>query len=244
MATILEGTEKNIQILLSNKELHDQLLVIERAGRTCYQSIKGPITYETAEKFCKMLLKRGHLSVLEHSHVPVKLVNPSRGVTHELVRHRVAMAFSQESTHFVDESDVTFIIPPNINPDQEVPLDETGNHAMTARELVELIEAFYRGLISEKIQPRYARQFLPIGLKAEIIASTNFRQWRHIFMMRTQKAAHWEIRSCMGNLLRQLQNAVPVVFDDFEEIGVDNLGVPYYTCEYGSVGMLVNKESK
>ena len=89
----------SFEILTPTEQLKDQLLNIERAGRTCYQSDKSStgavreITLHSAKKFVAMLLKRGHESVLEHSNMTVKFVNCSRGLTHELVRHRLA-AFS------------------------------------------------------------------------------------------------------------------------------------------------------
>ena len=88
-------------ILTPESELREQLLRIERAGRTCYQSEKSEITTATAEKFVRMILKRGHESVIEHSNMTVRFSNISRGFTHEMVRHRLC-AFSQESTRYVD----------------------------------------------------------------------------------------------------------------------------------------------
>jgi len=242
MPQIIDEAKKHIQILVSRGELERQLKDIEVAGRTCYQSIRGPVTLETAKEFAQMLLKRGHLSVLEHSLIPVRFYNCSRGFTHEIVRHRVATAFSQESTHFVDESDVTFILPPNIPRDLEVIKHDHSiwgdNIKFTPENMVVLFEEFYRGLRALGYKPMYCRQFLPIGLKAEIVVSTNFRQWRHIFYMRTDKAAHWEMRLAMTTLLEMLKDMVPVVFDDFEKAGECKLGIPYYTCKYGRVGML------
>ena len=90
------------EILTPGADLRRQLLTIEQAGRTCYQSDRGrPVTVDSAAKFCRMLIARGHESVLEHSSKPVRFDNHSRGFTHELVRHRLA-AFSQESTRYVD----------------------------------------------------------------------------------------------------------------------------------------------
>jgi len=93
--------KSNYQILTPKKELKSQLLRIERAGRTCYQSGNREINFKTAEKFVKMLIKRGHESVLEHSNMTVQFNNLSRGFTHEQVRHRLT-AISQESTRYVD----------------------------------------------------------------------------------------------------------------------------------------------
>ena len=70
---------------------------IERIGRVCYKS-EDLITEDSAEKFIRNILKRGHESVIEHEKISVKMVC-DRGVTHEIVRHRVA-SYSQESTRY------------------------------------------------------------------------------------------------------------------------------------------------
>ena len=74
---------------------------IEKIGRVCYKS-EDRITEDSAEKFIANILKRGHESVIEHETVTVK-VTCDRGVTHEIVRHRVA-SYSQESTRYCNYS--------------------------------------------------------------------------------------------------------------------------------------------
>ncbi len=74
---------------------------IEIAGRTCYKS-EDKITSSSASQFVRMLIKRGHESVLEHEKITVRFVC-DRGVSHELVRHRIA-SFSQESTRYCNYS--------------------------------------------------------------------------------------------------------------------------------------------
>jgi thymidylate synthase (FAD) len=81
---------------------------------------------------------------------------------------------------------------------------------------VALDEQMYRGLRKEGWVAEDARQVLPIGVVAQIVITTNFREWRHIFELRCSPAAHWEIRMIMVELLKEVQQLVPVVFDDFE----------------------------
>ena len=100
----------NFQILDSTKALRDQLLKIERAGRTSYQSERGPVTIESATKFAQMLIRRGHESVLEHSSMSVKFLDNSIGMTRELNRHRIS-SITEESTRYVDNSEMRFIFP-------------------------------------------------------------------------------------------------------------------------------------
>jgi len=223
-------------VLTPEKELKEQLLRIEEGGRTCYQSLKNEINEETAKNFVRMILKRGHESVIEHSNMTVRFNNVSRGFTHELVRHRLC-AFSQESTRYVDYAkkgegpdlekfQIKFVVPPHQDENQKVKLED--DREMSAVEMLQEYEKFYRSLRKAGWTPQDARQLLPIGIKSQIIVSANFREWRHIFKMRTNKAAHWEIRRLMCDLLKYIQKIVPVVFDDFVHEGVDQNGVDFF----------------
>lgn len=225
--------EGRFEILQSVDELKNYQLNIERAGRTCYRSEVGEITLQTSEKFIRGILKRGHESVIEHSLITVKFTNVSRGFTHEMVRHRLC-AFSQESTRYVDYAkdsnemdldrfNMRFIMPPH-----RASIVNYDGTSIDADYCVETMEAVYRRLRKAGWSPEDARQFLPNGLCADIVVSANFREWRHIFAMRTQKAAHWEIRDITGKLLVHLKNIIPVLFEDFIFAGYDNNGYPFF----------------
>jgi thymidylate synthase (FAD) len=141
-----------------------------------------------------------------------------RGFTHELVRHRIA-SYTQESTRYVDESDFHVVIPSHKDPDEkfvELTLPNRQRIKVSFREWMELNEQMYKGLRKAGWVTQDARQVLPIGIKAQIVITANFREWRHIFKLRCAKNAHWEIRRVMVNLLREIQKIVPVVFDDFQ----------------------------
>lgn len=194
--------------------------LIETAGRTAYQS-RNRITDDSAAKFVKMLRDRGHESVIEHSAMTVEFNDVSRGFTHELVRHRLA-SFTQESTRYVDESDFRAVVPPGKDPDEklvELTLLKTKQSGLklkvSFREWMGLNEQMYRGLRQAGWVTEDARQVLPIGLKAQIVMTANLREWRHVFKMRCSPAAHWEIRRVMVNLLQEVQEIIPVIFDDF-----------------------------
>ena len=222
-------------ILTPKRELLNQLLQVERAGHTCYQADRK-VTIETAQKFCKMLISRGHYSVIEHSNMIVKFSNVSRGFTHEQVRHRLT-SISQESTRYVDYAkkgkgpdlskfQIKCVVPPHRNENEKVELED--GRKMSITEMFTEIEKFYRALRKANWFPEDARQILPIGIKSEIVISANFREWRHIFKMRTSQYAHWEIRRVMCNLLEKVQSIIPVIFDDFIEAGVDQNGSRYF----------------
>lgn len=147
---ILKGAGDFV-ILTPESELRRQVLAIEIAGRTCYQSQKGNVTPKSAGTFIKMLLKRGHESVIEHSCLTVKFVGCSRGFTHELVRHRIA-SFSQESTRYVDERNTNYIVPPHRDENEKVSLEN--GQQMSLVEMLEKTEQFYRALRQNGWPPR------------------------------------------------------------------------------------------
>ena len=181
------------------------LITIEKAGRTCYKS-EDKICEGSAERFAKGLLKSGHESVIEHASATVKFIT-NRGVTHELVRHRLC-AFSQESTRYVNYGgDMKFIRPVWLKIDDLLSAWEFVNACEQA-------ESYYKRLLECGWNPEQAREVLPNALKTEIVVTANFREWRHIFRLRTSNKAHPQIRELMRKCLAEFQRQVPVIFDD------------------------------
>jgi len=228
----MEVVKRGLSVILtSESELKAQLLRLESAGRTCYRSEKNKITEESANRFIRTVIKRGHESVIEHSTLSVKFLDVSRGFTHEMVRHRIC-AFSQESTRYVDYAgkkvdlekfQLHCTVPPHKNAYEVVLLEDDTRMSMV--DMLHKVEMYYRGLRKAGWVPEDARQILPIAINADIVVTANFRQWRHIFEMRTQKAAHWEIRQVTGDLLMKLKEVIPVIFEDFVEAGTDKNGL-------------------
>jgi len=181
------------------------LQVIELAGRTCYKS-EEKITNGSAERFAAMILKRGHESVVEHVVASVRLVT-NRGVTHELVRHRIC-SFSQESTRYVSyKGDMAFIKPVWWG-DWDADSQECWNKSM------ELAEQSYLTLLENGSRPEQAREVLPNSLRTEIVITANLREWRHIFKLRCAEAAHPQIRALMRQCLKGFRLEIPILFDD------------------------------
>ena len=182
---------------------------LERCGRVCYKS-EDKITEGSAEKFIGMILKSGHESVLEHEKLTVKFIC-DRGVTHEIVRHRIA-SYSQESTRYCNYSkdkfgnELTFIRPCFWADDSE-------EYAVW-KQAMEDIEKAYVKLISLGAKPEEARSILPNSLKTEIVCTMNLREWRHFFRLRTAERAHPQIREISVALLDELKKRIPVIFDD------------------------------
>ncbi len=208
------GTHKILAVMVGlNHE--NPLQLIELAGRTAYQS-RHKITDQSATKFVEMIRKLGHESVLEHSAMTVEFDNFSRGFTHELVRHRL-VSYTQESTRYVDTSDFKVVIPPHKDADEklvELNLPNKEKITVSFQEWMDLNEQMYRGLRKLGWVPEDARQVLPTAIKSQIVVTANFREWRHIFKLRTAQNAHWEIRDAMMNLLKDVKEKIPVIFDD------------------------------
>ena len=184
------------------------LQMIEGAGRTCYKS-EHKITSESAQKFVSMILKRGHESVIEHMSASVLFVT-NRGVTHELVRHRIA-AYSQESTRYVNYKNRGMIF---IKPVWWDKASEKSKDIWAKSAQQDVIN--YEDLLYEGWRPEEARDVLPNCLKTEIVTTFNLRQWRHVFKQRCSKAAHPQMRALMRDCLKGFQKYIPILFDDIE----------------------------
>lgn len=194
---------------------HNELEIIEECGRICYKS-EDRITEDSSPKFTSNILKLGHESVIEHSAMTVKFIC-DRGVTHELVRHRLC-AFSQESTRYCNyKGGVTFVIPPWVN----ILKGEYESNAKQYKDpdgrwfaSMQLAEYEYITLLDCGWTPQQARSVLPNSLKTEIVVTANFREWRHILKLRTSKAAHPQMREVMLMLLEKVKAIIPIIFDD------------------------------
>ena len=182
---------------------------IEEAGRTCYKS-EDKITETSASAFVKMLINRGHEAMIEHCGLSVKFIC-DRGVSHEIVRHRIA-SYAQESTRYCNYSKDKFgneitVIEPYFwekgSPEYKL-WEAACLHAQQA----------YFALLENGATPEQARAVLPNSLKTEIIVTMNMRAWRHFFALRTSKEAHPQIREIARPLLAELQERLPEVFGD------------------------------
>ena len=189
----------------------EMLQHVERCGRVCYKS-EAKITDTSAEAFVRGLIKHGHEAVLEHASLSIKFVC-DRGVSHEIVRHRLA-AYCQESTRYCNfakdsfGSEITVIEP--------CYLDAQGLSIW--RRACETAETAYFDLLDWGCSPQQARAVLPNSLKTELYMTADLREWRHFFKLRTSPAAHPQMREVALMALHELQATVPVIFDDITEV--------------------------
>ena len=190
----------------------EELKRIERIGRICYKS-EDKISQDgtSAKKFVHMLISRGHEAMIEHSSLSVLFIC-DRGVSHELVRHRLC-SFAQESTRYVNYSrkdkapdGIIFIKP--------FWLKEGTNEYKEWNTACEDCEFWYLQAIKNGQTPQEARGVLLNCVKTEIVVTANYRSWRNILKLRTAPDAHPQMREIMVPLLNELKQRIPVVFDD------------------------------
>jgi len=200
-----------LQVHYKNDGWIDECRLIELAGRTAYKS-EDKITEDSYKQFIEMIVKRGHEAVLEFGNMVVRFIT-DRGITHEIVRHRLC-SFVQESTRYCNYSadkfggELSFVKP-----------SFSGDWAEADKNVWEAAcidaEVNYLTMINDgQCKPQEARAVLPNCLKTEIVVKANFREWRHIFQLRAiSKAAHPDMRALMIPLYEQCREECPVVFD-------------------------------
>ena len=182
---------------------------IEEAGRVCYKS-EGKATEDSAAAFVGKILQSGHESVIEHASITVKIIC-DRGVSHEIVRHRIA-SYSQESTRYCNYAqdrfgnELTFIKPCFWSEDSTA-------FRLWASTMASIEKAYFE-LLRQGEEPQKARSILPNSLKTELVVTMNLREWRHFFKLRTSERSHPQMRETAIPILKRLKELIPVVFDD------------------------------
>lgn len=191
---------------------------IEKIGRVCYKS-EAKITEDSAEKFIRALLTRQHESVIEHESVTVRMVC-DRGVTHEIVRHRIA-SYSQESTRYCNyagdkfDNQITVI---DLATGFGYDLSQENDRAKydVWRTAMENAEKAYFRMMELGATPQEARSVLPNSLKTEIVVTMNLRSWRNFFRLRVDSHAHPQMQQVAGIVYREFQKRLPIFVADLE----------------------------
>lgn len=202
--------------ILSDSSYETILKKVERIGRVCYKS-EDKIREDSAESFIRGIIKRGHESVIEHESISVKVIC-DRGVTHEIVRHRIA-SYSQESTRYCNYTsdkfsnqisciDIATGFHYDMNDEADRKKWEIWNAAMEAS------EKYYFELVAAGAKPEEARSVLPNSLKTEIVMTMNLREWRHFIRLRGSRAAHPQIAEITAMIREEFIKRYPVFFED------------------------------
>ena len=182
---------------------------IATAARTCYQS-----TGDNDAQLVKRLIASGHDAMLEHATMTV-CFTVDRGVSHELVRHRLA-SYAQESTRYCSydrakfDGEITVIKPCGIN-----------KYAyLRWMELCEDAESAYMEMLQLETTPEIARSVLPHSLKTDVVMTANMREWRHFFRLRALGTTGWphpQMVQVAMPLLKECAEAMPELFGDLME---------------------------
>jgi thymidylate synthase (FAD) len=197
--------------------------LLEFAGRACYQSWSKP-NPKTATNagYLQHIIDVGHLSVLEHASVSFYITGISRSCTHELIRHR-HFSYSQLSQRYVPENESQIVLPPGLEDDDElrrILIEAADASRATYADLLSRLEAKFadqpNAILRRKQARQAARAVLPNATETRIVVTGNYRAWRHFIAVRASEHADVEIRRLAIACLRQLVDAAPAVFGDFQ----------------------------
>ena len=200
--------------------------LVEMAGRTCYQSWRRQndpsMGGRTHADHIANLIDSGHLSCLEHCSMTFLLAGLSRSLTHELVRHRIGVAYSQLSQRFVDSSDVNFVVPPDVQgmaDDNPSLYAAWVSHCEASVELYKRLEQHIDLECSLALSPRdrhkkarqAARSVLPNATETRMLFTANVRQLRHMIASRASAAADLEIRNLFIQIFEVFKDKYPLL---------------------------------
>jgi len=211
-------------------KLPDSSQLCKTAGQVCYASF-GPrrTTNENAAAYFERLTSAGHGSVIEHANFSFLLYGVSRSLTHELVRHRAGVGFSQVSQRYVSGSVLRFVERPEYQEDPELHrlFEERADRAAAEYEAMAdrllarqetgsaLLDAERKTDARKKVQ-QTARSLLPNETEGPMVFTGNVRALRHIIEMRADEHAESEIRTLAVKLFLCLATADPILFGDYQ----------------------------
>ncbi len=209
--------------------LPDSAQLCKVAGQLCYMSFGRKRSYNAdAERYFDNLKSGAHGSVFEHANFSLLLYGISRSVTHELVRHRAGMSFSQQSQRYISGRMVRFVERPEYAIDKQMHtqflqrIERAANEYATITERIlgmqqdgtQLLSADARTDLRKKVQ-QTARSVLPNETEAPIVVTGNARAWRHVISMRANAHAETEIRELAVRIFLCLYQTDPVLFSDY-----------------------------
>ena len=191
-------------------------MLLERIARVCYNS-EDRMACDCADGLCEKcrtrrdkflggLKERRHDSVFEHAVATFGLTT-DRGITHELVRHRLA-SYTQSSTRYIKYDDGVPVVRP---------LFSSAEEAVEWRRAMRAAEDAYLKMIAAGVPPQNARDVLPTCTATRIFVTANFREWRHILKLRMARGAHPKIRVLARLIWEKLSPLCPAYFADLEK---------------------------
>jgi thymidylate synthase (FAD) len=219
------GVEKGV-VNLHNilvKDESDGETLAEIAGRLCYKSFEPGLNKNVTKvrqgnkTYINNILESKHGSVLEHSSSTFAFLNVSRVFTHEVVRHRVGTAFSQESLRYVILDNLSSYEPDCFDDADKKYMEGVFNYLERVQlELSVVKKVDELGFKMKKILTSAFRRFAPIGLQTNIIVTGNHRAWRHIIEQRCNEHAEEEIRKVIFDVACYMNINFPSFYQDME----------------------------
>ncbi len=205
-------------------------LLLEAAGRACYQSWRNPAERSNHE-YMVNIIAQGHTSVLEHADYTFYFRGVSRSLTHEMVRHRAGCSYSQLSQRYVDSSEVAFVVPPALMDEDRLLEPWAEACAASLRAYQTLTERLEGKMDHIKKRREAARSVLPNCVETHLVMTANVRAWRHILTLRGSEHAEAEIRRLMAVILPILTGAIPLFWDFRIDTAADGMPVVLWEGE-------------
>lgn len=208
---------------LTRIEGNDGEQLIEFAGRNCYRSFTPGINpnvtkvTEDSKDYHRNYISHGHGALLEHACISFAFEDVSRVFTHELVRHRAGMAYSQVSLRYVRLDELKFWIPPDIVVNEEAMELFRGtveNLEEAQKKLAAIYDIDSLPFSQKKMLTSSFRRIAPIGVATGIVATFNMRALRHVLAMRTSAHAEVEIRQVFREVYDMVKDRYPLIFQD------------------------------
>lgn len=191
------------------------------AGRSCYRSWNRPNPSTSFDdEYVKSIISKKHFSVLEHASATFFIEDVSRALTHELVRHR-HFSFSQLSQRFVDVSHDDVVIPPAIRGDNNLTGKVLAAHTHAVEAYEELVADLQANGYSRKQAREAARSVLPNAQTTDIVVTGNHRAWREFLEKRLSPQADAEIRELANDLLSDLYELAPSIYQEYMPDGAE-----------------------
>lgn len=181
---------------------------VAAAARLCYspvgaEKILDDFSEKEVELFIEKLIEMGHMSPVEHVSFTFAIEGVSRVLSHQLVRHRVGVSYSQKSQRYVKEDQFEYIIPPSVAKDEKT--------KRLFEEKMADIQRAYNELIGS-VPAEDARYLLPNATETKLVVTYNIRSLYHFFQLRCCKRAQWEIRQLADLMLEEVRKVAPLLF--------------------------------
>ncbi len=183
--------------------------MVAAAARLCYSADSGAeilenFSDEAVQKFLAKLADMGHASPFEHASFTFAIDGVSRALSHQLVRHRIGVSFSQKSQRYVKERQFEYVVPPSVGRDPQ-------RKAQFEQVMAEL-QTQYESLLAAGVPAEDARYLLPNACVTNLVVTMNARSLLHFFELRCCMRAQWEIRELANRMLAAVRQVAPNLF--------------------------------